>query len=365
MDKYGLREFGCLETSTMTVMVYTNIIFDIPLIFECIKLTNVEVPLTKKQKNVDKKAIEAPYGTVISVQYKAKIRGIDLRKKKKHWCTICQPKKVQGDEEVKVNTITEQLEPDTEPFISGRENDAVKIIYYCSNCQKKYPPYEIKKINHFLNQLTVVLSIGKQPLLNIMLFKDNLKIAGCKNIEDAQEAILVLWQDFIAKMIPKGKAVERTAWKLKNGAKQPRFVFETVMRNVDFQLGFPIERRKLNILMNDEMYRNQVFMSQYEPTGHTNVNIKMYSIKPPKFKYDCLVIPLKGDAFFIALDDIPYKNPKKKAKEKKYITFIVFSSSEIILSGKYEANMKDMYNFFVKTVFTHKDVIRERLKSMT
>lgn len=352
--RYGLKEFEDLQTSTMTVMVYTNVVFDTPVIFEAIGITDVEVPLTKKQKNVDKKKITAPYGAVISVQSKTRIRGIDLRKKKKHWCTVCQPFKVVDDKESKVLTVTEQL-------VQAEGTDIFDIMYFCSRCQKSYRPEEMKKINHFLNQLTAVISIGKQPLLNIMMFKDNLKIAGCKNVDDAVEVIMVLWQDYIVGM--------PGAWRLKNGATSPRFVFEVVMRNVDFKLGFPIERPALNYLMNGETYRDKIFMSQYESTGHTNVNIKMFSRKPENFQYDCLVMPLdaKERPHFIKLNEIPYKSPKKKdedARKAKYITFIVFSSSEIILSGRYDLNMKEMYEFFVQTVFKNRKIIEEKLEHL-
>lgn len=353
VEKYGLRDFGDLQTSTMTVMIYTNVIFDMPKIFGRIDITEVEVPFTKKQKNVDKKKITAPYASVISVQSKTKIRGVDLRKKKKRWCTVCQPYKIVDDKESKIITVTEQLAPDTEPG-----SDAQCVIYYCSKCQKGYKPEEMKKINHFLNQLTVVISIGKQPLLNIMMFRDNLKVAGCKSVDDAVEAIMILWQDFIFDM--------KDAWRLKKGAKEPRFVFETVMRNVDFKLGFPIERPALNYLMNGDGFRDKIHMSQYESTGHTNVNIKMFSRKPADFYYDCLVMPLdaKQKPYFIKLKDIPYKSQKKKekeAKEEKFITFIVFSSSEIILSGRYDKNMREMYEFFVNTVFENREDIEEKL----
>ena len=383
---YGLKPFKDLQTSTSTIMVYSNVIFDLPKIFKSIKLTEIEVPLTKKQKNVDKKKISAPYGAIISVQSKTHIRGVDLRKKQKRWCTVCQPYKLspEGDE-ILIKTVTDQLEP-----VKG--TDMFAIMYYCSKCQKAYKPEELYKINHFLNQITIVFSTGNQPLLNVMMFKDNLKFAGCKGMDDAVEGMMILWQDYIfspkevspwfeggAKTLAyRPPSLETTAkspstplWTLKRGAKNPRFVFETVMRNVDFKIGWPIERPALNLLMNDEKYAKHIFMSQYESTGHTNVNVKMYSKKPDNFTYDCLVIPLDASTvggrrpYFIKLPDIPYKSEKKKRKDAttdKYITFIAFSSSEIILSGRYDKNMEEMYNFFVRTVFTHRKNIEEKLE---
>lgn len=346
---YGLKTFDDLQTSTMTIMVYSNAFFNREKLFKGINITEVPIPLTKKQKNVDKKKIEAPYGSIISVQKGTRIRGIDLRKKKKHWCTVCQPMKVWDDKERKINTVTESLHtiPDT---------DIKKIMYDCSRCEKSYPPRVIHKINHFLNQLTVVISIDKKPLLNMMVFKDNIKIAGCKTIDDAMEAVLIFWQDYVTKI--------KDGHTLKPKERCPKFVFEVVMRNVDFKLGFPIERSPLNILMNSPEFSDKIFMSQYESTGHTNVNIKMYSRKPEDHTYDCLVLPEGKDPRVISIKDNPYKSDKKKQnddKKTKYTTFIVFSSSEIILSGRYNKNMEQMYNFFVDLAFKNKSLIEEKI----
>jgi len=345
--RYGLPEFSQLETSTSTVMVYTNVILDLGAIFTGIEITDVDVPLTKKQKNVDKKKITAPYGAIISVQSKTRIRGADIRKRSKHWCTICRPVKVVGDKEKHVDTVTEFL-------VEEEGTDIQNIMYHCSHCQKDYRPEEMKKINHFLNQITVVISIGKQPLLNVMLFKDNFKIAGCKDQNDSPEMLLVLWQDYISQ-IP-------GAWKLKPGSKRPKFAFEVVMRNVDFKLGFNIERKELNKLMNGPEFADKVYMSQYETTEHTNVNIKMYSTKPENFTYDCLVVPDESEPYFTKIPTIPFKNPKKKVKTK-YITLIVFSSAEVILSGRYDENMKAAYEFFVHTAISNRKLLEERTRA--
>jgi hypothetical protein len=344
--KYGLEEFGELKTSTSTIMVYTNVVFDLAKLFFSIKLTKIDVPLTKKQKNVDKKKIKAPYGSVIFLQLGNEFRGVDLRKKKKRWCTVCRPVKPDG-KETKILTITERAE------LINEEESRYAIIYDCSKCQRSYRPDEQNKINHFLNQLTIVTGIGEdQPLLNNMMFKDSIKFAGCKNPDDAFETILFLWQVYFFK-IP-------GSWRLLKGATTPRFILDVAMKNVVFKLGFPIERDNLNTLMNNPRYRKYITISQYESTGQSNVNIKMCSVKPENMIYDCLLIPLDPlkNPFFIKVPSIPYKKKKELFKD---ITFIVFSSSQIILTGKFDENMKEMYEFFVSTVFKHKDMIEEKI----
>jgi hypothetical protein len=347
MTKYGVPEYEDLKTSTRTVMVYCNLSFDLKKIFESVKVTHIEAPLTKKKKNVDKKRLEAPYGSIISLQRENQIRGIDLRKAKKHWCPACQVVVVKEEREVKVNTIEERLRT-----IPG--TDIKEIQYFCTKCEAYFTLRQLKKIINFLNQITIVLSIDG-IILNIMLFKNNFKIAGCKNDDDAVEATMILWQNYIC---------PSKGWELRKEfikEKHPRFLFSLVMRNVDFRLGFFIDRKELNRLMNDEKYSNKIFMSQHESTAHTNVNIKMYAKKPKGYMHDCLVLPKDKQSYFIKLRHNSYRPPKKK--KAKYTTAIVFSSSEIILSGRYEQNMKDSYEFFVKTAVSNRNIIEEKLKS--
>jgi len=349
LKKYGVPEFEDLKTSTRTVMVYSNVLFVLQKVFKGLYVTPVEVPLTKKKKNVDKKRLRAPYGAIISVQRGIYFRGIDLRKSRKHWCAAnCRIMERRGNKDVQINTVVEEPR-----LIEG--TDIYEIKYFCTECERYYSIKQLKKITNFLNQVTVVISIG-EIILNIMMFKDNFKIAGCKEDNDAVEATMILWQDYISKI--------DLGWRMKPESlavkEPPKFVFRLVMRNVDFKLGFFIDREALNRLMNSPEYSDRVFMSQCETTGHTNVNIKMFALKPEGYTYDCLVMPVGGDAHFIKIPHNPYK-PKKDKKEK-YTTFIVFSSSEIILSGRYEENMRDMYEFFVREVVSHREEIEERIE---
>lgn len=350
LKKYNIPKFEELKTSTRTVIVYFNLQLDLQKIFESIPITNITVPLTKKKKNVDKKKIIAPYGAVISLQNKNVIRGIDLRKNKKHWCPACQLVNVKEGREIKVNTVVEEIH-------KMDNSDIQEIKYFCTKCEAYFSLRQLKKITNFLNQVTIVLSIGK-IVLNIMMFKNNCKIAGCKDNNDAIEAISILWKNFV---------YPSKGWTLLNGESEPKFVFSLVMRNVDFNLGFFIDRKELNRLMNDSKYSNIVYMSQHESTGHTNVNIKMYAKKPETFKYDCLVMKEGKEPNLIKIKHNPYKPGKnesaKKRKKPKFTTAIVFSSSEIILSGRYEENMRDSYNFFVNTTFKNKELIEEKLNA--
>lgn len=341
-------KFSELQTSTRTVMVYSNIEFNFKKIFEGMTITPTDIPLTKKKKNVDKKKIKASKGSIINIQYGNLYRGINLKKAKKYWCSVnCRlTKSVQEDEsETKINTIVEEF-----CLVEG-STDIYETKYFCTNCSKYYTLKQLKKILNFLNQVSIVMSLGNINV-HIMMFKDNFKIAGCKGEKDAEYTVKMLWE--YIQNIEGGYSIKKNHF----DELKPTFLFRPVMRNVEFKLGFFIDREQLNKLMNKKEYNNIVFMSQCETTGHTNVNIKMFCNRPDDYEYTYLIV--KGDDYECGtLKDNFYKLEKRK---KDKITFIVFSSSEIILSGKYDSEMERTYNFFIKTVFEHKHIIEEKIK---
>ena len=349
--KYGLEEFENLKTSTRTFMVYANMEFNLSEIFKHAEITEIEVPLTKRKKNIDKKKLKAPKGTIISMQWTDYIRGIDTRKSRKHWCENCRLITQNGDKEVKILTVVEEVKPEDDPTITYH-SDLKKIHYFCTSCSRYYTAKELGKISHFLNQVTIVISIG-DVLLNIMNFRNSLKIAGCKRDEDAYECTKILWENFYQK--------EAKIWTMiQEGDEHSKFVLRRVMRNVGFNLGFPIDLNKLNTLMNEERYNKYVDVSQRETTGHPNVNISMFSRRPVDFAYD--VIVYSGNKIVHHMETMK-ENPYEKKKETKaHTTFIVFSSSQIILSGRYMAEMKTLYNFFINEVMSNKQNLEENLR---
>lgn len=346
MDK--LPSFKDLNTSTRTVMAYSNLEMDLKKIFFGVNITDITIPLTKKKKNVDKKKLKAEKGTIISAQHTNRHRGINTKKTRKHWCSVnCRMTKIDPEDETEIKILTI-----TEKYVLV-EGDVYETYYFCSNCQKTFRLRELKKIVNFLNQVTIVMSMG-DLILNIMIFKDNFKIAGCKTDEDAIEAMRVLW-DMNIKHIQNGYTIHKNHL----GNPDPTFLFRLVMNNVDFKLGFYIDRQELNKLMNEKRFNHIVFMSQCETTGHTNVNIKLYCNRPDDYMYTCMILPSGQAPIMTAIPTNPYKVEKKK---KDKITFIVFSSSEIILSGRYYSEMEKAYDFFIKTVFENKEKVEEKIK---
>lgn len=299
-----ILKFDTLTSSTQTVMVYTNIEFNLPKIFEQFKIYELtDIPLTKKRAHIDKKKIDAPLGSVVSLQYNGNVRGPDMRKKRPR-CTT-------------------------------------------------------STINHFLNQVTIEIAVrekreGRSSILNVMIFRDNFKIAGCRTFDDVSAVIKYLWGNHL-KIFPE-------TWKRKNNdCEEIHFLTDIVMRNVGFNLGFFIDREKLNILMNAPEFNKIVSKSQYEPTGQTNVNIQLFA---DTSRGEYVVFKYLPDSL-TPIRDTWETNPYRstiKAKKKPFVTLIVFSSSEIILSGSSTYAMRRAYDFFSELMLKKQDELEEILE---
>lgn len=337
-------DFDDLVPSTKTITVYCNVKFNRLKIFKEIPIQekNIEYDLTKKKKNIDKKKVKAPYGSIVRVSNGIYFRGMKFNSKK-YFCPICQVVRVKGNIIKKVNTIEEEVDEEYE-----NQHGMKRVIFKCNNCHQYYEPNEFKKIVHFLNQTPIVVSLEKR-LVNVMMFDNTLCISGCKKMEDAMEVVMILWEEYLIK-IP-------NSFKLNDDGvyHKPMFIFTTVMSNIGYNLGFYIDREKLNSLMNRPEYSDHIEISQFKPTAHTGVNVKMFSNVSDNVRYKTLIY---DDDHF----EMVYVNKNvygKKNKKKENNTFIVFSSSEIILSGKHYESMKSSYNFFNNIIEQNQDYIKE------
>ena len=128
------------------------------------------------------------------------------------------------------------------------------------------------------------------------------------------------------------------------------------MMNVDFKIGFPIDREKFNNLMNSEVYKDKIIASLYEPTANANVNVKFYCTKPTELRHTCVIYGnVKTET---QVKSSLYKKNKKKAE--KTTTLIVFASSEVILTGRYSKRSQEVYDFLMNVVLKNRDQIEEK-----
>lgn len=310
-----LPSFSKLKPSTLVIMVYTNLKMNLQAIFDEIYVKKTS-PVYTKRGNIDKKRIHATYGTIVSCYMGNNVRGLDLRKKKKK----------------------------TASGYSGGT-----------------------KLNYFRNTVTLEIAYNDRPngttiLINVLIFKNCFKISGCKNVGNALEIIMILWETYLA---PKS-----SMWELNeefpfledgvtpNEEDKKIFITDIVMQNFDFRLGFDIDRSKLNRLMNQEEFRDWIQLSQFESTIHTNVNIKTYAKRPKVVRYEMLIYDKNSIRRKFTTTN-PYN---LKPQKKKNNTFTVFSTSETKISGRYRESIHADYDRFIKVINKYREEIREVYK---
>jgi TATA-box binding protein (TBP) (component of TFIID and TFIIIB) len=220
-----------------------------------------------------------------------------------------------------------------------------------------------KKQKWFRNSITVVIILDK-PINFKICRNGTFQMTGCKTHEHAELCIKYIWKyikdDDSLYSFSRGKDLET--------------LFIPSMRNIDFSLGFTVDREKLNHYMspsNKNSYINKVdkeFHCLLETSfGYTGVNIKI------PLKQDITKMRIKklvyqdnnwlkiNTTYQEYLDILPIKERETKINDERYNTFLVFHSGKVIMSGLTSYFMKDIYYYFLKIMKNGFDYIEERL----
>jgi TATA-box binding protein (TBP) (component of TFIID and TFIIIB) len=333
VDKLVFPDFDSIKVSTKTFIVMTNITLDIDKLFEY--LPYVEYILVPKRRGRKKKNepadpnIGIESGSIITLEYQNKIRGVDLKKKKK-------------------------------------KNKDIK-----------------KRGNYFRNSVTVVMIIDDKKINFKVSRNGKFQMTGCKRDDHAQECVMWIWkyikhsddiwkfvgadididtdtdtdtEDEFGNSIPKPFLVKQTDLKA---------IFIPAMRNIDFALNFFVDREKLDEYFNMCTDYHSLLETSF---GYTGVNIKIPVAKPIEElmlkQIECI------DGKWIEPIYVPYQNylnmlsekeVVKKLKKQRYNTFLVFHSGKVIMSGMEATFMKDVYYEFLEIIKECYDNIEERL----
>lgn len=302
-----VNKFEDIPTSTKTIIGITNLTLNIVNVFN--KLPITKYLLAPKKRGRKKKEIEAEQnealkcGDIITLKLGSKLKGIDLKKKK--------------------NTSSK----------------------------------------HFRNAITVVMySINK--LINFKITSNGkFQFTGCKWDNQAEKCIENIWKyisdDLTCYSI-------RNNWDKLPGEDSLKVIYNVVMRNIDFNLGFFINREKLDKLVNDKTNYTSFLLTVF---GYTGVNIK-FPMKNPIIEKD---ISLRYGYYkdniwdyrdITYTDYISTLNEKELTKEQnksKYHTFLVFHSGNVILSGMKTEYMKSDFYIFLDIIKNNRIEIEETL----
>jgi len=306
VDSAGkIKNFCDIEISTKTVIAITNLKIDLPKFFQYIPITDHIPPQKRRGRkprvNVSLPSHKISAGSVIFAQTRREFRGSYVKEKTKNSTTF------------------------------------------------------------FLHSVTIVLVLKNNKFVNVKVSSNGkLQITGCKCEDHYVDTVIALYEMLRRIETMTGEKVYRL-----DGEDQTKVtaVYNTVMQNMDFNIGFHIYRHKLDRFIKQETPFHSVFEGSIAGTG---VNIKIPSDE--SVQNDLLKITYDGDTFATEKCSVPYstycdmledKEKRKETAKKRCHTFLVFSSGSIIMSSR-GADMGTVFNTLVETLIKDREKFEDR-----
>ena len=249
------------------------------------------------------------------------------------------------------------------PVNTNDNNVSIQTIYYKNemkgdeNCTTK----AFRKVKKsFRNAINVVMKIEDNPPKNInfKLSKNGkFQITGCKKEEHAVSAIRA-FISYLFIYCRENIGIVRISGKPESFI---RVFFQTVMTNVDFNVNYKIDRQKLDELLHTETLYHSLLETSF---GYTGVNIKI-PIGNEWASYPVPVIEGTDGMFWeiknIPLNEVSHLTNAVMAK-KRFNTFLVFHSGNIIMSGMRQETMEEHYLAFINILHQWKYKIQETIE---
>lgn len=290
-------DFEIITVSTKTFTTFSNIFIDIDKLYSLIPVTEYTIRHKKrgrkKKDHIEQETRKVEYGSIITVKYQDKIRGVDLKQSK----------------------------------------------------NKKW----------FRNSITIVIVLSKP--INIKICRNGtFQMTGCKFDTDSVDVVKYIW----------GIINKTNTFTYKNTNDEQFYTYIIPsMRNIDFDVGFTIDRDKLNQYMYKHMDYHCILETSF---GYTAVNIKMKlrnNIEDMQIKKISVTetgtFKEETVKYTEYLDKLSEKERTTKLKANRYITFLVFHSGKIIMSGLTREFMRSEYTKFIDILRVAEDDIKEKL----
>jgi len=298
------ENFDDLVVSSKTYTIQPNFKISLNDLFDMIPIT--EYFITEKRRGRKKKGYEQetnnniPYGSFISVKYKNKLKGIDLKKR---------------------NTLKEN-------------------------------------ISSMRNSMSIDIILDKR--INFKIYcNGTFQLTGCKTYYHAYKCVEIVWN------IIKDKS---SVYTMSVEGQDPKAVIIPAMRNVNFSLGFTVDREKM---MSEKKRIDSAYCYLEISCTYTGLTLKMpldkdirdietYSIV---YSRDLDTWEISKTKYGEYLDTLSDKVLSEKLKQKRYNTFIIFYSGTTIMTGITRECMKDAYNNFISLIKNNYSNFAERLDS--
>ena len=202
---------------------------------------------------------------------------------------------------------------------------------------KKKNPTSKKK--NFLNCITFIKNNKK---VNLKVFRNGVvQLTGCKSLEHCKFGIIIFWD--LIKNIIRIDSLE--------------LFLVSVMRNVNFNLGFFVDREKLGtyILESQSGYKISPVIGGF--IGMRFI-IELESIDDmPVYKFKI------NDEGLIEEEPILYEKLNNKNAKKK-INIVIFQTGRVLISGIHEKYQNPVIEWFLKLIKEVKDDIKIKEKKI-
>jgi len=205
----------------------------------------------------------------------------------------------------------------------------------------------------FRNSITVIIILDK-PINFKVCRNGTFQMTGCKSHEHADKCVKYIWE-YIKNFsniysFTRGNSLEA--------------IFIPSMRNIDFSLGFIVDREKLNQYMCTQKEFHCLLETSF---GYTGVNVKVPLTKDIKNMEVKKIIEKDNEwkevwtTYKEYLDILSPKERETKLQSERHNTFLVFHSGKVIMSGLTADFMRDVYYYFLSIIRASFNKIEERL----
>lgn len=219
---------------------------------------------------------------------------------------------------------------------------------------KKKKKKDGKNTDYFRNSLTIVMFIDNKKINFKISRNGKFQMTGCKFDEHAEKCVKYIWEYI--------KDNKDEIYTISDG-KIFKALFIPAMRNIDFSLGFVLDREKLDEYFNTHTEYHSLLETSI---GYTGVNIKIPVTKPitklllKQFVYEGKDWKKpKLVSYETYLNTLKPKEQQKKLKKERFTTFLVFHSGKTIYSAMCEDFARDTYYEFIDIIKNNKKHFEE------
>ena len=224
----------------------------------------------------------------------------------------------------------------------------IELMYYQQEMKGMVMTDRVmKKKKSFRNAVNVIVALSAKKRLNFKVSKNGkFQITGCKSETDAIQTIL----NFIMEM----QIQCSNHFRISDGSDEIRVAFQTVMTNIDFSLGFCLNRQRLDELINQNTPYNSLLETSF---GYTGVNIKFPVEQEMIDEQKIHRFQIGKDRVLETTDwkdwvccEVPMNEYIVHKTKKRYNTFLVFHSGNVIMSGMTFETMEPAFDAFQQII---------------